>query len=162
MDKRGISLVETIIYIGLAALVLTSFVSFSLVVAGLRNKNYVWAETVGNGQVILDLVSREIKRADAIISPVAGQASSTLVLATASGTEMIFSQNGILKIKLNDIKIGDLNSDQITVSDLIFTNLASERGPNNVSFSFVLNGLIKDDPEFSVSQNFRTAVSQRK
>jgi Tfp pilus assembly protein PilW len=162
MDKRGMTLVETIIYVGLAALVLTSFVSFSLTVAGLRSKNYVWAEVSSSGQVILDLVSREVRQAEAVISPAAGQASSTLILATASGTKMILNQNGILQIKLNDIEVGTLNSSQTAISDLIFTNLSSVRGPENIGFSFVLSSRVEDNLEFSARQSFRTAVSRRK
>lgn len=134
--NSGESIVETVFYIALFAVLSIAIINALIVMMKSFKETSAWREMVQNG-AIMETMSREIKKAYNISSII----STDLVLDTRdeagnnrtvefvlSGTDILFRENGSL--------VGNLNSTNISVSNLSFTQITTTKGSVvKISFS---------------------------
>jgi len=157
----GFTFVETLIYTALIGLVISGFVSFSFVIVGLKNKNQIVREINDNLRETQNFIVHEIKEADAIISPTAGNASSSLVLAMPGGVEKIFLvESGVLKVVPAGGVEQSLTVNEVRVSDLNFANLANTGAKALIKTSLHMQTQ-GSSQEFRYVQNLTTVVCER-
>ncbi|OGF26843.1 hypothetical protein A2303_01770 [Candidatus Falkowbacteria bacterium RIFOXYB2_FULL_47_14] len=157
----GFTLIETAIYAALAGIALTGFVTFALVVAGLKSKSYAIGEINAGARQVLDLMARRINAADSIESPIAGASGGTLVLRMADGASLSVYVSGERLVFDLFGETTNITADGISVSDLNFTNLGSGQG-GSVKINFNLANENADSREFGYSRGYETTVSLRK
>ena len=75
MNKQGFTLVETLLYALLVGMIVSGLISFSLAMISIKAKSEIIAEINANINDLGDIISREVKTAQEIITPGPGQSS---------------------------------------------------------------------------------------
>ena len=169
MNRKGFTLVETIIYIGIIGAVAASFVSFSIFISNSRNKTYVGQEVQANSRTALNFISQKIKMSNGVniglstfdIDP----GVLSLSMANPAVNPTIFSldaDNGILQITEGANPPVNVVSNKIKVTNLMFTNQTVLGERENVSIDMTLEyDNPSGDVEFNYSHDIRTTVGVR-
>ncbi len=110
--RKGFTLIEVVLYVTIIAIMMTALIPFmgSILINGARSQ--VSQEVTSNARFVSEKIKSEIRKATAITSAF----GSTLVLGETTFDLM----NG--KIRINGV---NLNSDDTTISNLVFTNLVT-------------------------------------
>ncbi|RLC38577.1 hypothetical protein DRH27_01955 [Candidatus Falkowbacteria bacterium] len=160
-DNKGLTLVETVIYTALIGIVISGFISYSLVIVSLKNKNYVIEEVNNSSRNVLTIVSKKVKQARAIISPAKGATSSVLIIEMSGGaTSSISSINNIVKYSTSSLT-QNITSGHIEISDLVFNNLSSGGEKDNIRLTFTASYKEPGSKEYMYEENLQTAVAIR-
>jgi type II secretory pathway pseudopilin PulG len=162
MNKKGFTLIETLIYSALLGMAITSFIAFALLISNLKNKNCVMAKVNVNARNALGLISEKIRQAEEIICPPQGTASSTLILKMPDKSLAIFKEqdNRLVLSELGSIT--NITSDRVAISDLNYTNLATIEHNDHIRTTFTIRYLDASSAEYIYQQSLQTAVSLRR
>ena len=92
-SKKGFTLVELLLYIGLVVIILLAVVQLLAVMFQSRIKHQVITEVEEQGMLVIQRIIQSIRNADAILSPTIGGVSSSLSLNVvgASNDPTVFS-----------------------------------------------------------------------
>lgn len=161
--QNGFTLFETIIYIGIAGIILVSFVQYSLSVSNSKNKTYVTQEVQSNTRTALQIMTQKIRLADDVVSPAEGASDSVLILDMPNtGVNTVFSvQSGALSINEGSGEVS-LTSNKVSVTGLSFTNAAAAGERDNINIQFTVEYANNGDIGFSASQTIQTSISLRR
>ena len=159
----GFTLFEALIYIGIAGIILVSFIQFILTVSESRNKNYALQETQANARAALQIITAKIRMADDVIFPAEGNSDSSLTLDMPNtGVNTVFSlQGGSLSINEGSGEVS-LTGSRVNITGLSFANLAAASERDNIRVQFTAEYAITGDIRFSASQAIQTSASLRK
>lgn len=162
-NKKGFTLIELIIYIGIIGIVISGFVGYSLSVSGVRSKNYSAVTVQANARVVLQMMSRKIREAQSVASPLAAATSTQLVLRMSSVATTTFSNiDGILYMKETGLATTTLTDNEIEIDNLLFTNLAPTGERANIQIDLGIKYRVTaGDTQFGYGKSYRTAVSPR-
>lgn len=168
--NKGFTLIETIIYISIIGLILTSFIIFSISISDSRNKNYVIQEVQANARVTLGLISQIIRQASDIDIDSSVFESDPGVLhlimddVDKNPTIINLSQDdGTLIITQGIGSPIEINSNNIKITQLVFTNLTkdtAERENIRIQITVEYNNDF-GDLNFNYSQILQTSISLR-
>lgn len=164
MNKRGFTLIETLIYIAIISMVLISVVVFISAIADSRNKAYAAAETQSNGRTAINTIASKIMSATSVVAPGSGATSSVLILAMPSGGNITFAVvGGVLQMGQVGSATTTITGSRVTIGNLQFTNVSASGKRSNILVDLAIsyNGAV-NDKIFSYSQTLSTAVSIRK
>ncbi len=169
MNKRGFTLIETLIYITIIGGVMLAFVSFALHISDSRNKTYVVQEVQANARVALDLISQKIEAANGVnldsstfaLDP--GVLSLSMASISLNPTVIDLSvDDGVLQINQGTSGAIPITSDEVRVTNLVFTNLTGGASKENIGVALTVEfNNFDGDVEFSYDQSLQTAVSLR-
>jgi len=159
---KGFTLFETIIYIGIAGIILVSFVQFSLTISGSRNKNYAVQEVQANARTALDIISQKIRMADAVTSPVPGGPTTNSLSLTMPGDDIVFDLSGVKMQMAEGVTTYDLTSGKVSVTSFNFTNLAVSGERDSIKIEFTIEYANPGDIRFTSTQTIQTVVGLRK
>lgn len=168
-DKEGFTLIETLIYIAIIGMVVVSFVVFAMSISDSRNKAYVISEVQANHRTALNIISQRIRSAETvnIIGSIFDSDPGALSLAMANGSKNptiinLNQDDGILQITEGTAGPIAITSDEVKITDLVFTNLTGgeERKNIRIEITIVFNNA-DTDIEYNYSQSLQTAVSLR-
>lgn len=140
----GVTLVETLLYIAIFAVMVVSFVTFSKSLVANRMQSQRLFEVNDQGSAVLRTITQTLRNAEQVNSPSAGNSGNTLSVTTASsGTNpTIFSlDNGVLNIKEGSAALTPLTNSQVIASDFVVTNLSRSGTANAVRVSFKLTSV---------------------
>lgn len=169
MNSKGFTLIESLIYIAIIGGVIGAFVGFALTISDSRNKTYVGEEVQANTRVALGIMTQYVQSADDI-----NMASSTfdsdpgvLSLSMTSSTidPTVFSldtDDGTLYMTQGSASPVAITSDEVRVTNLIFTDLTGDSKRGHVSIDMTIDFTSTTDAIFSYSQDIETSVSVRK
>lgn len=134
----GFTLIELIVYVGLAALVIVSTTLFILDIIGGKVKSEVIQEVQQNARLALERITQEIHGAQSINL---GSSSFGVNLASSPGSKLSLDMreaaldptefdvaSGILRIRQGASGPDPLTSDEIEITNLTFHNLTSPNG----------------------------------
>ncbi len=135
-NKKGYTLIELIIVIGIFSLLIASITGFFVVTIRGKAKSQARIEAQEQARIVVDRIAYEIRRAKSVnaLSKVninlASSSGSTFILdvpATASSRNpTTFSVvNGILYMKYGTDTAIPLTSKDISITSLVFSNLTS-------------------------------------
>lgn len=163
-NKKGFSLVESVLYIGLAAFLLASLGTLVNLSYKVRARQQVIAEVEQQGLAASQTISQIIRNASSITSPAVGSSAATVVVVVSdvSKTPTTFALSGSnLQITQNTTSTILTNS-QVTVSALSFKNLSATGSPGTIKFQFTLNYTNPGGtPQFTYSKTFYGSASLR-
>lgn len=167
---QGFTLIELIIYIGIAAGVLLTFTLFILHIAGTRNKTFAVEEVQASGRIALENISARIRDATGInaAGSVFGSDPGALSLAMSDVPTRnpivigLTADDGILQIQEGTNAPVQITSPQVRVTNLVFTDLSPVGGRRNIRIQLtVAYDNPSGDSGFSYSASWSTAVSTR-
>lgn len=151
--NSGLTLIETLFYTFVFAALAIVIINAMIHMTQSFRETSIQAELV-QGADIMEKISREIKQAVSIHSI----SSNFLKLNTkdslgANKTITFTASGGDLEMLENDVFIGDLNSTNIEISELSFSNITTSSG-SAVKISFEISSL--RDPKSRVYEFFNT------
>jgi prepilin-type N-terminal cleavage/methylation domain-containing protein len=137
--KRGFTLIETILYIAIVSIVMTALIPFAWNVIGGATKSATQQEVFSNARFIGERIKYEIRNATGINS-VSPSQISLVTSNIATNPTIIDLSAGNLRIKQGTGSVVNLNSNDISISDLVFTNYTSnDNNTKNIQFVFTVN-----------------------
>jgi len=162
-NKKGFTLVELLIYLGIVSGLLIVAGAFTWSIIKGSVKTSCLREVQQNGRLAMEVITREIKAASGINSPLAGLSENTLslVMSDSSLNPTVFelSNDQILLSQGVDGPYA-LTTDQVLVSTLNFTNLSYVDTPGTIRIEMTLDyNNLGDQPEYEASVDLITTVS---
>lgn len=162
--KKGTSLVETLVYVSLLAL-LTGVTITGLLTLNNSLQGVVMGRIIDDtAQEVMEKIIREIRFADSVdtVNSTLGVSPSVLVLdsTTVLGapTEVEFSiSSGVLEFKRDGTVVGPLTAAQVTINELLFDHIVTPES-EAVKVSLVLFGA---RAKVTVEESFSTTVILR-
>lgn len=166
MNKRGFTLIETIIYIAVIGGVFVALASFVLTISGSRNKSYAEQEVNANTRLALSVISHKIKSASGINigASVFDVHPGILSLAMGSSTlnpTVIALSDGRLAITEGAGAQQFITSQRVTITNLVFTNLTGDSNRGNIGININFTFASSSDSSYNFSSNLQTTVSLR-
>jgi len=164
-NKKGISLIELILYIGLLIIILSGVSSFFIVISNARIRNQVIMEVEQQGTQIMQEIGKSIRNSKKVNAPTVGNSDDSLSLQTVESNNNptnFYIDNSKLVIKEGNDSSVELMNDKVNISDLNFENRSTTDTLDSVSFSFVLS---YNNPggraEYNYSKTFYSSDSTR-
>lgn len=159
----GFTLIETLVYIAIIGLVITTFVSYGLSIGATRNKNYSVSIVQSDGRTAMTILSQKIRDAVSVVSPLPGSSADQLVLAMpAPQTNITFSLvNGQLQLIDGSGNTSVITGNNTQISALTFTNLLAGNRQDNIQIDLTIAYRHSSDTAFTYTQRLHTAVSTR-
>lgn len=147
---KGFTLIEIVLYIGLASLVFLSISSLFSTLLQSSLKSRAISEVESNSVQIIQQITQTVRNATSINSPGLGSSASALsvIVPTGSLSPTIFNlSSGALQMQEGANPVTSLSSNVVTVSSLNFKNLSG----NSVQFSFIIS---RNNPEGRSELNY--------
>lgn len=163
-NERGFTLIETLIYSVIVGMVLLTFASFSMSISSVRNKVYVMSELQANARVVVELMTQKILSAKSVSLPAKGESTEQLILLMPDGTPTTTFQISdlVLQMVTEGVTSTSLNSEQVIISNLSFTNFSTGTIRDNIVIRFLASYINPSgDRDYNFSQQIETAVSLR-
>lgn len=137
-NKAGFTFIELILYIAIVTIMLSALVPFAWNIIGTGAKSNTEQEVFSQARFISERIKYEIRNATGIN---AGSTTPTsLSLITATGSTVISLVGGNIQIQQGAGPATILNSPDVTMSSLTFTNNSSaDNKTKNISFLFKLD-----------------------
>ena len=165
--KKGFTLIETLVYIGILTIVVAAIFSFLIWSVRSSTKVKVMRETLDNARRVMEIIVYETKEARAVYVPTSS--STQLSLETLHylpsgedttyidfyicGTQICFKKESQSPIALT--------SDRVEVTDLVFTRVVTEQIPSvQIELEIDYKNL-SSRPEYQASVNLKSTVSLR-
>lgn len=138
-SQRGISLVETIVYVAIFSVFMIGLAQFSSTLHSARIQSQEKLEVNDQGTQAIALITQTLRNATLLSSPTAGaSASSSSLTATIP---VVFSESsGVLYVTENGGSPIALTNNKVTVSNINFSNLTTSGAPNIIQIRFTLSG----------------------
>ncbi len=139
MRRAGFTLIELSLYIALAAVVLLGSSSMLSLVSEARIKDTVISEVEQQSDSALQVITQGLRNATAVNSPTAGASSTSLSINTtvSANNPTVFSlSDGAIMIKEGSSDAVALTNSNVTISSLVFQNLAQTSAKSSVRVSF--------------------------
>lgn len=167
-NKKGITLVEIILYVAILGFISTAFISMSMNMMSLKSKSSSQQEVDSSLQFISQKINYEIRNAKSI-SGISG-VGFTLTFADTNRNPTIFDLNN------GNIRMGFgvgvscpttnpciLNSNKITISNFTVNNLSSgDSQTQNIHYSITANFINNSSrPEFDASGTITDSIEIR-
>lgn len=166
MERRqGFTLIELILYAGLAALLILAVSVFLATIFQSRVKNQVVSEVEGQGVQVMQQILQTIRNAEGINSPVPGLIDSALSLnvSDASLSPTVFDVlGGMIRVREGLGSLAALTSGRVLATGLTFQNLTRNNTPGTVRVKFTLNYVNPESrSEYNYSRVFTGSASLR-
>lgn len=161
----GFTLIEMLLYVAISSTMLIALVGGLSVVLESRVRNQTSAEVEQQGLQVMQIITQTIRNADAINSPTAGNASSSISLKTfsTSTNPTIFDlSNGAMRITEATGTPVALTNSHVTVSNVSFQNLSRMSTTGTVRINFQIDYLGGNSTkEYVFSKTFNGSATIR-
>ncbi|MFH1632228.1 MAG: type II secretion system protein [bacterium] len=166
MNKKGFTLVETLVYIGLIAIIIASVAVFLTKLGQVRIKTLVISEVEMNARLVFDRLVEAARHAEAINIGASTFDSDPGVISfdmvDAGEDPTIFSltaDNGNFQVNIAGAGNTPITTDSVSISNLVFTNLTSSEDLGIIQVSYTVETLnTTDDPYFDYAETFQTTL----
>jgi type II secretory pathway component PulJ len=163
--SRGFTVLELLLYVGIAGVIL---LSLSIFLSGLlesRIKNQVIAEVEQQGVQVMQIIAQTARNAEAINSPAISSSASTLSLDVVTGANdpTVFDLlNDVIRITEGAGSAISLTNSRVTASSLTFYNLSRASTPGIIRVQFTLTHVNSEGRnEYAYSKTFTTSAVLR-
>lgn len=163
--QSGFTLLESMLYIAIAAVVVMGSTFFYQILLESRIKNQTIAEVEQQGAKVMRVMSQAVRSASALNLPAEGDKGETLSLATyfgASDPTVFAVSDGVIGIQEGSGKAVDLTNSRISASDLLFYNVSRPGTPGIVRIEFTLTYVnVSGRNEYAYSKTFISSAALR-
>ena len=156
--KRGMTLIELLLYTALLSIILTILYQLFIISSFQRINEVVEDELYINARIIMRELNQSVKNATAITVPAMGASGSTLSL---SGGQIVYSVNaqGVF-IKTEGAATTDVGNGEALVESIAFYQLGPSTATPTVKVVFTLLGRhLQETGERR--ETFQTAITMR-
>lgn len=167
-QQNGFTLVETIIYLAIMAIVMTSFLYFGSAIFDYRHKVYAVQEVQANERMAINFLSQKIREAkdvnigQSIFNTDPGVLSLTMDDSNRNPTIISLNQDdGVLQITEGIFAPVAITSENVKIKNLVFTNLSSQ-SIKNIKFNLTVEYSHGQNSKDSYSNDLEIAVSLRR
>jgi len=158
---RGFTLLELLLFISIAAILLSALAAFLGMVLQSRVKQQTIVEVEEQAVQVVEQIAHDIRNASSITSPAVGTTGSSLSLTGTSSTLWNVS-GGQLKRTLGSGTPLELTSSGLIVSNVQFTNASKPQTNGIVRFQFTLERLNPPGRnEYDYTQTFYGSTALR-
>lgn len=141
-NKRGFTIVELIIYMGILSLILIVMTDIFSSIIDVRRDSEAITVVEQDGNFLLAKLFYDISHAQSIATPATLGATSNTLQITISGVTNTYSLNsGNLQV-VNANGTNVLNSLNSSISNLTFLRLGNSSGKNTIQLSFTVTSKI--------------------
>lgn len=165
VNQKGFTLIEALLYLGLAAIMLFVVALFFQTVLSSRIKNQAIAEVEQHGLQVMHVITQAARNAEAITSPTQGvsASSSTLDVVTAANDPTVFDlASSTIRITEGAGSVVSLTNSRVTASALTFQNLSRTSTPGTLRIQFTLTHVNPSGRnEYEYSKTFYGSASLR-
>lgn len=160
-NLKGISLVETIVYVAIFSLFVIGLAQFSTTLSTTRLHTQGVLEVNDQGSRAIKLITQTLRGADSVNSPSVGNSASTLNLSVEAipGNTTFSESGGVLYTNEGPGAPIVLTNNKVVVSNLEFFNLSRAGTPNIIKVRFTLTSADARDP---YTVNFEGSGALRK
>ncbi len=158
--KKGLSIVELIIYMGLLSILLVVLTDVFVSIIDVRKESEAVSAVEQDGNYILARLFYDVSRASSISTPASLGASTSSLLITIGGVNYTYSLNGSNLQLVNNNGTDVLNSINTTVSSPTFLRIGNSGGKNTIQISFTVSSVTQRNhgPE---TKTYQTSVGLR-
>jgi hypothetical protein len=138
---RGVTLIESIIYVALTAFLLISVLgaTYPILSGAERSSNKITAD--GEAVFVARKVAWAMGAVTGITAPTVGTQGSTLTLTRPDGTYSFTNTSGVVYLAVDSGTPVELTTSRIAVSNFLVTHVAPSGGaPRAVDVQFDING----------------------
>lgn len=168
--QGGFTLIETLIYIAIVGMAVSSLIYFSIAVGNARTKSYVVEEVQASTRAALNIIERAVRTAESVDREVStfGADPGVLVLHVTDVTKepttiALSADDGTLTITEGAGEPQLLMSDEVFVSNLVFTDLTGSSTRERIRIEMTADyENASGNSNYTYSQSLQTAVSVRK
>ena len=155
--KRGFTIMELLIYMGLTAILLVVLTDIFVSILGVQSESTASSSVEQDGRYILARLSYDLPRASAIVNPSGlGQAATSSAILTIDGANYTYDgSTGNLLMGTDQ-----LNSFGTRISNLTFQRLGNAGGKNDLQIRFRLTSRI-NQRKGSETRDFQITLGQR-
>ena len=158
--RKGFTLIELILYIAIVTIMVSSLIPFAWSVIEGGTKSATEQEVSSNGRYIMERIKYEIRRASGITS--VSLTSLSLTNFAPDTTTVIDYSGGNVRINKNGTGVINLNSNDVTIQNLWFTNYTSGSVTKNVQVNMTLrSNFAQTRQEYQMTVNMETAAEVR-
>jgi len=171
-NKKGATLIELIIYITIVTGILIMASTFAWNIINNKSKSQAVQEVQENGRFIMEKLTQEIRAAYNITSVTNTPPKLTLSMKDTNLnptiTEVFYLQNNSLMFSQSNQTYCTpavpcvLNSNQVKITNLNFTNLSSGNKTQNIKINLTIEHINPNQrPEWQASVNLESTVELR-
>lgn len=171
-NTKAFTLIETLLYIGIVGIVLTSLILFGWNMMGIGAKIGTHHDAVSNGRLSGEKLSFFIREATDIdaansnfgVNLAATPGSKVTLHAAAPNDPVVFDvSGGVLRVTLGASAPVALTSSNIALTSLVFTNASSVDGKTkNIGFEIRLGTMSSSNRfEYTSSATLRSSAEMR-
>lgn len=165
MTKKGFTLIETVVYLGIACALLLCVISLWQSMVAARDKAATISGVESEGAAALQAILSAARAADYVMAPATSTTgvSLTLKMPTASTSPTSFDiSGGILRITEGATAPRALIGSQLRATDFSISNLSKSGTPGSVEVRFTLSYATSTGYKADYRQEFRGAASLRR
>jgi Tfp pilus assembly protein PilW len=147
--QKGISLVETIVYVAIFSIIIVGLAQFSATLSSTRLHMQGVLEVNDQGSQAIKLITQTLRNGSSVNSPTIGSSGSSLSVVTNIPTTSptVFSiSSGVLYITEGAGSPVALTNNKVTVSNLIFSNFSRASTPGIIKVSLTITSTSARDP----------------
>ena len=166
-NEHGFSLIELIVHMGLTSILITIMSQVFVAVLGVRVESLNTTGVQQDGRFIMARLAYDIRRAQAIVFPAYGSASSSMTLLIQEGSVLQtnhYSWDGTNLSVTNASSTAQLNSNRTLITDFSVTRIGNSdqnpAGRDTLSTQLNLTGNSQLESG-QQSLEMHTSVSQR-
>lgn len=166
-NQQGFSLIELLVYMGLTSILIMIMSQVFVAVLGVRVESLNTTSVQQDGRFIMARLAYDIRRAQSIISPAYGTASSSMTLLIQEGSVLqtnYYSWDGTNLSVTNASNTAQLNSNRTLVTNFSVSRIGNSdqnpAGRDTLSTQLDLAGNSQLEPG-QQSLEMHTSVSQR-
>lgn len=158
--KRGFSLVELLVYMGLISILLIVLVQIFVSILETQSESQATSVVDQDGRFIMARLIYDIARSSSIETPLDFGESSPVLELVIDGVSHTYSASSGLLVLSNNLGANNLNSSQTDISDVSFLKVGEAGATETISLSFVLTSKVSrpSGPEVAT---FETTVERR-
>lgn len=147
--QKGVSLVETIIYVAIFSIFVVGLAQFSSTLSVARLHTQGVLEVNDQGSQALRLITQTLRNGSSVNNPTIGSTGTSLSIDTGvpATNPTVFSESGgVLYINEGGGLNIALTNNKVLVSNLSFSNLSRPSTPNIIKVSFTLTNVDTRNP----------------
>lgn len=160
--QKGISLIETVVYVAIFSLFVIGLVQFSTTLTTTRLHAQGVLEVNDQGSQIIKLITQTLRNGSSVNIPAMGNSGSSLSINTgvSATNPTVFSvSGGVLYITEGAGSPVALTNNKVVISNLTFSNFSRTNTPNIIKVSFTIASASVRNP---YSVNFNSSGALRK
>jgi type II secretory pathway pseudopilin PulG len=157
---KGSTFIELILYISIIAIVMTALIPTGLNFVGTGQKSSFEQEVISQARYVSERIKYEIRNANSITSV---SASSITLSTTTDANTTIDLSGGKVRISYGGNTPVNLNSNDTTISSLVFTDYSAAGITNNIAFVMTITDNINSSHHEYISPTYtiRSAAEVR-